>query len=310
MRYSLFTEPQQGSTYDEQLALARLAERLGFYGFFRSDHFLKMGDITGLPGPTDSWVSLGGLARETSTIRLGTLLSSATFRYPGHLSIIVSQVDHMSNGRIELGLGAGWYEDEHRAYGIPFPDQGDRFERLEEQLAIITGIWKTPSGDTYSFSGKHYQLEECPALPRPIQTPHPRLIVGGLGTKRTPRMAARYADEYNLPFASLDTFKSQQPLAATACEQIGREPQSLERSIALVACCGSTESEFARRAKAIGREPSELRINGIAGLVDEAVEKLNLFREAGATSIYLQVLDTTDTEHIELIANEILPHAT
>ncbi len=309
MRYNIFIEPQQGATYDKELEIARLAELLGFNGYFRSDHFLKMGNVSGLPGPTDSWISLAGIARETSTIRLGTLLSSATFRYPGHLSIMVSQVDHMSNGRVELGLGAGWYEDEHSAYGIPFPDQGTRFERLDEQLAILTGIWGTPSGESFSFDGKHYHLESCPALPKPLQSPHPHLIVGGLGEKRTPRMAARYADEYNLPFASLDTFKSQQPLADAACERISRDPSSLERSIALVACCGTSEAEFIKRAAAIGREPSELRTNGIAGLPGEAIEKLNQFREAGATSIYLQVLDLDDTELIELIANDILPHA-
>ena len=165
MQLRIFVEPQQGASYDQQLAVALLAEQLGFDAFFRSDHYLKMSDIDGLPGPTDSWVTLAGLARDTSTIRLGTLVTSATFRHPGVLAISVAQVDQMSGGRVELGIGAGWFEAEHQAYGIPFPDVKVRFDRLEEQLQVITGLWGTPVGELFSFEGNEYRVSNSPALP-------------------------------------------------------------------------------------------------------------------------------------------------
>ena len=178
MKLRIFVEPQQGATYEQLLAVARATEELGFDAFFRSDHYLAMGG-DGLPGPTDAWVTLAALARETTRIRLGTLVSSATFRWPGVLAITVAQVDAMSGGRVELGLGTGWYDGEHTAYGIPFPTLGERFERLEEQLAILTGLWATPVGEKFSYSGAHYSLADSPALPKPFQKPRPPLIVGG-----------------------------------------------------------------------------------------------------------------------------------
>src|SRR5215469_4612791 len=199
MQLRIFTEPQQGASYETLLRAARAAEDLGFDGFFRSDHYLKMGDVSGLPGPTDSWVTLAGLARETTRIRLGTLVSAATFRYPGPLAISVAQVYQMSGGRVELGLGAGWFEAEHKAYAIPFPPLAERFARYEEQLAIITGLWETPDGGTFSFSGTYYTVTDSPALPKPAQRPRPPMIIGGAGARRTPRLAAAYADEYNIP---------------------------------------------------------------------------------------------------------------
>lgn len=173
MQLRIFTEPQQGATYDDLLAVAQEAERLGFDAFFRSDHYLKMGDVSGLPGPTDAWITLAGIARETSTIRLGTLVTAATFRLPGPLAIAVANVDQMSGGRVELGLGSGWFDDEHTAYGIPFPPLGERFDRLEEQLAIVTGLWETPEGETFAFAGTHHTLVDSPALPKPVQRPRP-----------------------------------------------------------------------------------------------------------------------------------------
>ena len=193
MRLRIFTEPQQGATYDDLLAVARTAEELGFDAFFRSDHYLRMGDGDAGPGPTDAWVTLAGLARETSRVRLGTLVTAGTFRLPGPLAIAVAQVDAMSGGRVELGIGAGWFEDEHRAHGIPFPPTRERFDRLEEQLAIITGMWTTPVGERFSYHGRYYELTDSPALPKPVQRPHPPIIIGGYGTKRTPALAARYA---------------------------------------------------------------------------------------------------------------------
>jgi F420-dependent oxidoreductase-like protein len=306
----IFTEPQQGASYDELLAVAQATERLGFDAFFRSDHYLVMGGRDGLPGPTDAWITLAGLARETNRIRLGTLVTSATFRYPGPLAIGVAQVDQMSGGRVELGLGAGWYEAEHKAYAVPFPPLAERFERLEEMLAIVTGLWSTEVGSTFSYGGRHHQVVDSPGLPKPLQRPGPPLIIGGAGPKRTPRLAAAYAAEYNLPFSTVERFKEQGDRVRAACEVIGRDPRSLRRSTAVVVCCGMDEAEFVKRAAAIGREPDELRRNGAAGRVDEVVTTLAGWREAGAEPIYLQVLDLTDLDHLELIAAEVAPQLT
>jgi F420-dependent oxidoreductase-like protein len=307
VRVRIFVEPQQGATYQQLLEVARATEAGGFDALFRSDHYLTMGG-DGLPGPTDAWVTLAGLARETSRIRLGTLVTSATFRWPGVLAISVAQVDAMSGGRVELGLGAGWYDGEHTAYGIPFPPVGQRFERLEEQLNILTGLWATPEGETFSFDGAHYHLKDSPALPKPTQRPHPPLIVGGGGPKRTPRLAATFADEFNLPFSSLDDTKAQYARVRAACESGGRDPATLGLSAAQVVCCGIDEAEVNRRAKSIGRQPEELRANGAAGTPDEVVERLRSFGAAGAGTVYLQVLDLDDLDHIRLLGEQVVPH--
>jgi F420-dependent oxidoreductase-like protein len=303
----IFTEPQQGASYDDLLAVARESEALGFDAFFRSDHYLWMGDGTGEPGPTDAWLTLAGLARDTERIRLGTLVTAATFRLPGPLAISVAQVDAMSDGRVELGLGAGWFDDEHTAYGIPFPPQGERFERLEEQLAIVTGLWETPVGERFSFAGKHYQLTDSPALPKPVQSPRPPVIVGGWGKSRTPKLAARFADEFNVPFPRLGDFRPAVDSVAAACEAAARDPASMTFSTAVVVCCGEDEDSFRRRAAAIGREPGELHENGAAGTVNEVVDRLSAFAEAGAERIYLQVLDLHDLDHLRLLASEVAP---
>ncbi len=306
MRLRIFTEPQQGASYDDLLAVAGEAERLGFDAFFRSDHYLKMGGVSGRPGPTDAWITLAGLARDTSTIRLGTLVTSATFRLPGPLAIQVAQVDQMSGGRVELGLGAGWFDEEHRAYAIPFPETSERFDRLEEQLAIITGLWSDTSG-AFSFKGDHYTVENSPALPKPAQE-HVPVIVGGKGKRRTPALAARFADEFNIPFESVEFTRTQFGRVRSACEAAGRDPRTMSWSNALVLCIGSDEAEFARRAAAIGREPDELRANGVAGTPAEAVERLRSYAEAGSECAYLQVLDLSDLDHLRLVAAEVMPH--
>jgi F420-dependent oxidoreductase-like protein len=308
MQIRIFTEPQQGATYDDLLAVARESERLGFDAFFRSDHYLKMGDVSGDPGPSDAWITLAGLARDTSTIRLGTLVTAATFRLPGPLAISVANVDAMSGGRVELGLGSGWFDDEHHAYGIPFPSLSERFDRFEEQLAIITGLWGTPVGETFSFEGQHHQLRDSPALPKPVQSPRPPIIIGGGGAKRTPRLAATYADEFNLPFSSLDDTRAAFDRVRAACEARDRDPDELVYSAAQVVCVGADEAEVARRAAAIGRQPDELRANGAAGTPDEVVARLRAFAELGATRAYLQVLDLGDLDHLALIAEEVVPH--
>ena len=300
----IFTEPQQGAAYDDLLAVALRAEELGFGAFFRSDHYLTMGVGDGLPGPTDAWVALAGLARDTSTIRLGTLVSSATFRLPGPLAVSVAQVDQMSGGRVDFGLGAGWFAAEHEAYGIPFPKLGERFDRLEEQLDIITGMWATPVGETYDNPGGHYPVVNSPALPKPHAGPPP-IIIGGGGPKRTPALAAKFAAEFNTPFVSREFFTQQRGRVRAACETIDRDPNDLVYSAALIVCCGANEAEVARRAASIGREPSELRENGLAGTPGEVAERIRSWRDAGAERIYLQMMDLDDLDHLNLIAHDV-----
>lgn len=307
MELRIFTEPQQGATYDQLLAMARCAEDAGYGAFFRSDHYLKIGAVSGLPGPTDAWTTLAGLARETTRIRLGTLMTAATFRLPGPLAITVAQVDAMSGGRVEFGIGTGWYEAEHAAYGIPFPPRRERFDRLEEQLAIITGLWETPLGSTFEFSGRYYTVTDSPALPKPVQAPRPPVLLGGLGPKRTPTLTASYADEFNVPFASIEDSAAQFDRVRGACADIERDPASLRLSNTLVLCCGRNEAEVKRRAAAIGREPDELRVNGLAGSPAEIVEKIGRYAAIGSERIYLQVLDLDDLDQVELVAAEVAP---
>ncbi len=303
MDLRIFTEPQQGASYETLLSVAKATEDLGFDAFFRSDHYLRMGAADGLPGPTDAWITLAGLARETSRIRLGTLMTAGTFRLPGVLAIQVAQVDQMSGGRIELGLGAGWFEEEHKAYGIPFPK--DRMSRLEEQLAIVTGLWATEPGATFDYAGDHYRVENSPALPKPAQARIP-VLVGGHGAKRTPRLAARYADEFNMPFASIADSERQFGRVREAAEQAGRGPDDLVYSNALVVCVGKDDAEVARRAAAIGRDVDELKANGLAGSLAEVVERIGAYGAAGSSRVYLQLLDLDDLDHLELISAQVL----
>ena len=307
MDFRVFLEPQQGATYDDQLAVAQAAESLGFSAFFRSDHYLAMsGD--GRPGPTDSWVTLAGIARETSSIRLGTLVTSATFRYPGPLAISVAQVDAMSGGRVEFGIGAGWFESEHRAYAIPFPALGERFSRLEEQLEIITGMWATPVGETFDFNGAHYTVADSPALPKPIQQPRPPIIIGGGGPKRTPALAARFAAEFNLAFPTLEFVSVQLGRVRAAVEEAGRAADDIVYSAAFAVCAGRDEAQIGRRAAAISRDVDELRANTpLVGSPAEIVDRLGPFAEAGVQRVYLQLLDARDLDHLELFATEVMP---
>jgi F420-dependent oxidoreductase-like protein len=307
MDFRVFTEPQQGASYDDQLQLARTAERVGFSAFFRSDHYLRMGPGDAGPGPTDAWTTLAGLARDTTTIRLGTLVSPVTFRHPGPLAIAVAQVDTMSGGRAELGLGAGWFDAEHTAYGVPFPSTKERFEMLDEQLAVITGLWATKPGDTFSFSGTHYQLADSPALPKPAQQPGPPVIVGGSGPKRTPALAARYATEFNIGFCPASVFADARDRVRAACGASGRDPDSLVYSVALPTVCGTTDADVERRAARRGADPEGIRRGGVAGSPAEVVEQLQAYADAGATRAYLQVMDFADLDHIELLGAEVLP---
>ena len=307
MRLRIFTEPQQGASYATLRRVATTGEALGLDGFFRSDHYLKMGDGDGQPGPTDAWATLAALAVETSRIRLGTLVTCATFRLPGPLAIAVAQVDEMSGGRVEFGIGAGWFDAEHRAYGVPFPPLKERFDRFEEQLAIITGLWETPEGKTFSFDGRYYAVTDSPGLPKPAQRPRPPVIVGGAGRRRTPAIAARYADEFNANFVAPAEAAGLYSRVKDACRAEGRDPASMTFTIAHTVCCGKDDADLRRRAAAIGRDPDQLRTGAIAGSPEEIVDRIGQYAEAGASTVYLQVLDLGDLAHLELLAAEVLP---
>jgi F420-dependent oxidoreductase-like protein len=305
MDFRIFTEPQQGASYNDLLKVAQATEQLGFDAFFRSDHYLVMGDGDGMPGPTDAWTSLAGLARETSRIKLGTLVSSVTYRHPGILAIQVAQVDQMSDGRAELGLGTGWYQREHEAYGIPFPAK--RFGLLEEQLEIVTGLWSTHPGQTYSFAGEHYTLTDSPALPKPVQSPVP-LIVGGGGPSKTPALAARFATEYNAGFVGdAPEIPARLERVRRACEAIERDPADLILSIAGTTAAGATEAEASRRATAIGRDLTSLRSGGFAGTTDEVVDRVGAMAELGISRVYFQIMDLADLDHLDFLAREVVP---
>jgi F420-dependent oxidoreductase-like protein len=303
--FRVFVEPQQGASYADQLAVAQAAETLGFSAFFRSDHYVAMsGD--GLPGPTDSWVTLAGIARETSSIRLGTLVTSATFRHPGPLAVTVAQVDEMSGGRVEFGIGSGWFEREHVAYAIPFPPLRERFARLTEQLELITGLWTAPVGESFDYAGTHYAVNGSPALPKPVQRPHPPVIIGGTGANKTPALAATFADEFNVPFASLDTVKTQFERVREAVDAVGRPTDAMTYSAAFVVCAGRDDAEISRRAAAIGRDVDELRSNSpLVGTPNEIVDQLGSFADVGVQRVYLQLLDLSDLEHLRLFADGV-----
>lgn len=306
MQLRAFTEPQLGASYEQQLALAKAAEEVGFDAFFRSDHLLTFsGD--GLPGPTESWVTLAAIGRETTSIRLGTMVTSMTFRHPGMLAIAVAQADAMSGGRVELGLGTGWFEQEHKAYGIPFPPIGERFERLEDQLEIITRLWTAPAGDKVSYEGRHYAVLDSPGMPKPAQSPRPPIIVGGGGPKRTPALAARFADEFNAPPTPKTPAQTKEMFdrVRVACERIDRDPDSLVYSAAITIACGSTVEEAARRAERVGRPLDQLREKAVAGTVDEVASRLQQYAEVGCSRAYLQFLDIDDLDHVRLVGTEV-----
>lgn len=304
MLLRIHTEPsERGASYDDLLRVARATEDLGFDALFRSDHYLQFGGHGRTPGPSDAWTTLAGLARDTRRIRLGTLVSPATFRSPGQLAIQVAQVDGMSGGRVELGLGAGWFEAEHQAYAMPFP--GKRFDRLEEQLRIIRGLWTTPGDQRFDFAGEHFTLTGAqPTLP-PVQRPHPPIIVGGTGAVRTPALAAAYADEYNAAFVTPEQAGVQYDRIRKALAENGRGEGSMRFSVIQSVCVGRTDAEIARRAEAAGEELPDTAFRGTPAQV---VEQIARFAEAGAERAYLRLLDLDDLDHLELIASEVLPH--
>ncbi|MEU4676595.1 LLM class F420-dependent oxidoreductase [Micromonospora sp. NPDC023737] len=310
MRVTVFTEPHRGASYDDQLRFAQTVEACGFEGYFRADHYQSMGADPGLPGPTDAWLTLAALARETSRIRLGTLVTSATFRLPGPLAVMVAQVDQMSGGRVELGIGAGWYEREHLSYGIPFPPVGERFDRLEEQLEVITGLWRTPVGDSYSFTGDHYRLVDAPALPKPVQVPGPPVILGGRGPKRTPELAARYADEFNMPFKSVGETAQAYDRVREASDRAGRTESGrapLVLSAGIVVAVGRTEAEAERRAAPLHVASALPPEDALIGSPAQLVDRIGEFAAIGATRVHLRLIGLADLDHLELIASDVLP---
>jgi F420-dependent oxidoreductase-like protein len=304
MRLVVFTEPQLGATHADLLRVALRAEELGFDAFFRSDHYLTMPDLDGLPGPSDAWATMAALAVQTNTIRLGTLVTPVTFRLPGPLAITVAQVDQMSGGRVELGMGAGWYEAEHSAYGIPFPSRAERFDMLSEQLAIVTGLWRTPVNEKFSYDGQYYKLSDSPALPKPVQRPGPWLIIGGHGPKRTPQLTALYADEYNVAFCSMETIQASFERAMLASERYGRAESGrapLVLSVAMTVACGRTEAQARTRVERIGWKPP------LHGTPDQVVDVIGQYAKLGATRLFLQIIDLHDLDHLDLIASEVMP---
>jgi F420-dependent oxidoreductase-like protein len=297
-------EPLHGGTYDQILAFARATEEAGFDAFFRSDHYLGVErDDTGYR-PTDSWTTLAGLARDTSRVRLGTLVTASTFRLPGVLAVTVATADAMSGGRVELGLGAAWYEREHESLGIPFPPLKERFDRLEEQLAIITGLWRTPRGESFSFPGVHFRLTDCVNPPRPAQSPHPPIIVGGAGPRRTPALAARYANEFNATFppGAPERYAG----FRRACEEIGRDPATARLSVAIPVACGTDKAEVDRRAETI-RSPM-LRDAAVCGPPAAVADRLAELAADGADTVYFHIYDIDDLDHVRLLGEQVLPH--
>ncbi len=313
MRFVLMIEAQMGLSYADQLALARRAEAAGFEGFFRSDHYESFPGPAGRP-TTDAWAVLAGLARETTTIRLGALVSPVTVRQPGHLAKTATTVDEMSGGRLEVGLGAGWNESEHRRHGFPFPPIGERADMLEEQLAILHGLWEEPDG--WSFEGRHYRIEDAVFAPKPVQRPHPPIIVGGEGSPRSLRIAARYADEFNVTSSGPARVADRFERLAAACAAIGRDPATMRRSAMVGTLVGRDEAELAERKQAVlGEFTIEEQAEDwfaareqrwIIGTPDQARAKVAEFEAAGVERLMLQDFLPHDLEMVDLLGQELI----
>jgi F420-dependent oxidoreductase-like protein len=303
MRVRILVEPRRGGTYDQFLALARATEECGFDAFFRSDHLMGVDPTEPAYRPTDSWTTLGGLARDTRRVRLGTLLTAGTYRPAGLLAVIAASVDEMSGGRVEFGLGAGWYEREHDAFGIPFPTLKQRFERLEEALTVIKGLWSTPPGEAFTHRGEHFSLTECATPPRTTQHPHPPIIVGGGGLKKTPRLAAQFADEFNAGFGG--GIAERYAAFEQACERIGRDPATARRSVVVPVCCGADQAEVTRREA--GFAAPHLLAAAAHGTPDVVAEHLAELADIGTDTVYFHIYDIDDLDHVRLLGAEVLP---
>lgn len=310
MRLCLMIEGQEGVTWDDWMALAAATEDSGLEGLFRSDHYLSIGGEG--RSSLDAWTTLAGLAVITERIQLGTMVSPATFRHPAVLAKSVVTVDHISNGRAELGIGAGWYEDEHRAYGFPFADTKTRMAVLEEQIEIVAKSWRE---GPFDLRGEHYTIEDLDALPKPVSKPRPNLIVGGSGGPRSIELCARWADEYNTVSPTLDEIKSRRKLLERAWESAGRDPGDLVFSAMTGCIVGSDSDEVRARARSLmdlgGESGSEddwlerARRTQVIGTVDEAVDRIGGLSEAGLDRIMLQHLMHTDVEMVAVLGEVV-----
>jgi F420-dependent oxidoreductase-like protein len=305
VKVRVLMEPRHGATYDRILAMAQTTEEAGFDAFFRSDHYMGIDSADSEYLPTDSWTTLGGLARETSRVRLGTLMTAGTYRVPAVLAIAVASVDQMSGGRICLGIGTGWYEREHQAFGIPFPAIAERFDRLEEALAIINGLWATPRGERFTFEGRFWQLDECANFPTLVQEPRPEIVIGGTGPRRTPRAAARFADEFNS--GSATGCRERFDNVRRVCEEIGRDPATLRMSATIPVICGATRAEAEQRLERLGEPGARMLSHGVAGEPAEVADALNALGAEGCETVYLHIFDIDDLDHLRLLGSDVLP---
>jgi F420-dependent oxidoreductase-like protein len=307
VRLRVLLEPRHGATYDRILAMAQATEAAGFDAFFRSDHYLGIDAADPDYLPTDSWTTLGGLARETSRVGLGTLVTAATFRNPGVLAVTVATVDQMSGGRVSLGIGTGWFEREHASFGIPFPALRDRFDRLEETLQVLDGLWTTPPGERFSFTGEHVRIDTCANFPALVQRPRPEIVIGGTGPRRTPTLAAKYADEFNGALAPLsaELFAN----VRRVCAEVGRDPDTLRLSSTLPVCCGRTRAEAQARAERLGGPGARLLGQGVVGTPGDVLEEVERLAAIGCDVLYLHVYATDDLDHIALLGREVVPAA-
>jgi F420-dependent oxidoreductase-like protein len=300
MRVCLMIEGQEDVTWDQWQAIAAVADAHDFETLFRSDHYGSVEGI-GERGSLDAWTTLAGLAAITSRVRLGTLVSPGTFRHPSVLAKSAVTVDHISGGRVEVGMGAGWLEAEHRAYGFPFGDMRTRLRVFAEQIEIVHRSWKPGS---FSFSGEHYEIQDLDALPKPVQQPHPTLIVGGRGGRGTIEPAASWADEYNTFSASPEEIRERHGRFAEAWERAGRDPGTLRFSAMVTSVVAEDEAGVRSRLGRIGRDPGS---TGVVGTVEQAAERLRELEDAGVQRVMLQHLLHDDLEGIELIGRELIP---
>ena len=317
MDVCLMIEGQEGVTWDQWVDLARACERHGFEGLFRSDHYLAF-DHPSERGALDPWATISALAAVTERIRLGTMVSPVTFRHPANLAKMVVTADHISGGRVELGMGAGWFEEEHRAFGFKFPEVRERMDMLAEQVEIVHGLWGG-AGEVFSFAGTHYQLDACPALPRPHQDPHPPLIMGGRAGPRSAALAARWADEYDVVYVDPFEAKERVDRVSAACEAIDRDPGTVRRSLLTKTIVGADEAEVRRRAAELMAWQEEdgdadvfledLRGTHVVGTPDQVLERLAEFAAAGIQRVLVHQLVHTDLDQVELIGREIVPEA-
>ncbi len=313
MQLCLMIEGQEGVSWAQWLALARTCERHGISTLFRSDHYMNLDGQHPERGALDAWGTICGLAAVTSRLRLGTMVSPASFRHPSQLAKLVATADHISGGRVELGLGAGWHEREHAAYGFPFADTRTRMDVLEEQLQVVLGAWDPPSAPPFSFSGEHYQLEDLDARPKPIQSPHPPLILGGSAGPRSVALAARYADEYNTVFPTVEEVRERRARVEQACEHAGRDPIAF--SIMTGVLVGSDQAQLRERARRLGEkmgsDPSGLiddpPSGWIVGTVDQAVQQLRALSEAGVSRVMCQQLVHDDLDAVALLGDVLAP---